>query len=288
MTAKTEFHVCASDWKSSLTAHLEVKEIQKVSNGVFEVNSVDFPGALDLVEEMTNSGNHHYVCFAESNILYHARRNEDVVKALKEADAVFADGVAIEKLVKIHGHCLPTRVSGPGFFLTACEEGTARGWKHFFFGGAEGVAEKLKAEMESRYPDIDVVGTCCPPFREQSDAEIKETFERIKNSGANLVWVALGGPKQELWMNRFKGQLDVPVMLGVGAAFDFHSGNRAWAPKFVRWMGMEWLFRMFTGGRKTFFRNIRCVADAAFFLTTQFIRVKVFRMQKKQTGKESV
>lgn len=256
----------------------------KINNGLFDVNPATVEEALDLVDQFSQNGGHHYVCFAESNILYHARRDPTVVNALQEADAVFADGVAIEKLLRIHGHRIPSRVSGPGFFLRACEEGIQRDWKHYFLGGAEGVAEKLKGEMEAKFPGIQIVGTVCPPFRELTEAEIDETFSTIERSGANLVWVALGGPKQELWMNRFVGRLKVPVMLGVGAAFDFHSGNRAWAPKFVRWLGMEWLFRMLTGGRKTFFRNIRCVADTAFFLTREFIKVKVFRRKKSQAG----
>ena len=110
-----------------------------------------------------------------------------------------------------------------------------------------------------------------------TEAEERALQEKIEQSRADLLWVALGGPKQEFWMQAHQGKIDVPVMLGVGAAFDFHSGSRPWAPRWVRRWGLEWLWRMVSGGRKTFLRNCRCVSGVAVILLSDFLHFRLGR-----------
>ena len=119
------------------------------------------------------------------------------------------------------------------------------------------------------------VGTYAPPFRPLSPEEDADVKQQINASHADFVWVGLGGPKQEFWILAHQKELNVPFLLGVGAAFDFHSGRRPWAPPFIRKIGMEWLWRACSGGKKTFFRNLRCVSTVAFHLARVWIRQKI-------------
>ena len=114
----------------------------------------------------------------------------------------------------------------------------------------------------------------------RDDAEEAEVREQINSAKPDFLWVGLGGPKQEYWIVQHRQVLNVPVMLGVGAAFDFHSGTRPWAPKIIRVLGLEWLWRMFSGGRRTFFRNVRCVSVVAWFLARRYFALKFLKKRQ--------
>jgi N-acetylglucosaminyldiphosphoundecaprenol N-acetyl-beta-D-mannosaminyltransferase len=194
-----------------------------------------------------------------------------VREALSGARLVLPDGIAVLTYAWLNGLTAPERIPGPGFMLAACEHGLQRGWRHFFYGGAPGVPERLAENLALKYPGIRIAGTWSPPFRELTEAEEAQTKEMIEDANADLLWVGLGSPKQELWMARHVGRIDVPAMFGVGAAFDFHSGNLPWAPPLIRRIGMEWAYRMLTGGEKTFRRNVRCVSHVALLLAAAAI-----------------
>jgi N-acetylglucosaminyldiphosphoundecaprenol N-acetyl-beta-D-mannosaminyltransferase len=235
-----------------------------VDLGVVRVAAATQAEALALVESAVRDGGRHYFCFCEASLLSNVLRDPAVAQAVRGASGVFPDGVALMALARLRGHRLPERLPGPGFLPLACEYGVSRGWRHFFYGGAPGVAEKLAAELSSRYPGLKVAGTFCPPFRELRAEEEADVARLVR--GADLMWIALGSPRQELWAAQRCGKLDVPVLLPVGAAFDFHSGTRPWAPSWVRRIGMEWAWRTFTGGGRTFRRNVRCVSVVAMHL----------------------
>jgi len=226
--------------------------------------------ALARLEAAVRDGGRHYFCFCEASLLSNVLMRSDVAEAVNRASAVFADGIALVMLARLRGHRLPQRISGPSFLLWACEYGVRRGWRHFFYGGAPGVAERLADNLQRRFPGLQVAGTFCPPFRDLTPEEEAEVAQRVR--GADLMWIALGSPRQELWAAQHGGKLDVPVLLPVGAAFDFHSGARPWAPAWVRRIGMEWLFRAFTGGGRTFRRNVRCVSIVGMHLLKEIFK----------------
>jgi len=246
--------------------------MQQVTLASVRVNDTDLHGALDWVEQHLRDGRPGYACFCEASLLSNVPCNAEVAQALERADAVFADGIALMMLARLAGHPLPGRVPGPSFLPAACECGLARGWRHFFYGGAPGVAERLAERLRERYAGLCVVGAYSPPFRALTDAEEVEVKRRIEASGAHLLWVCLGSPKQELWVAEHLGKINVPLMLPVGAAFDFHSGNRPWAPVWLRKLGLEWAYRTCTGGRRTFARNLRCVTVVAGILAKAALR----------------
>ncbi|HAM49399.1 MAG TPA: hypothetical protein DCP92_01375 [Nitrospiraceae bacterium] len=139
--------------------------------------------------------------------------------------------------------------------LKACDYGAARGWRHFFYGGREGVADVLSKKLSCIFPDMITVGTLSPPFRELTTDEEVGMIQKINEAKPDILWVGLGLLKQEAWIARYIDRLEIPWLIGVGAAFDYHAGTARWAPKWVRHIGMEWLYRLFFEPRM-FKRNI--------------------------------
>lgn len=223
------------------------------------VNVSNMGQALEEVGNLIAGGGRHYVCFFEGNLLHCALGSAEIRDVLNGATLVYPDGIAVAKMQSWKLKHSVSRVSGPSFLLAACEQGIARGWRHYFMGGKEGVAEELAATLSARYPGLQVSGTLCPPFRDMTDEEIEKLAAELSEKKVDMLWVALGGPRQDIWMHKYIGKMPVPVMLGVGAAFDFHTRHQAWAPKWVRRIGMEWLWRTCTGGPRVCRRNFVCI-----------------------------
>ncbi|MBR4901411.1 MAG: WecB/TagA/CpsF family glycosyltransferase [Victivallales bacterium] len=232
-----------------------------------KINVSSLGQAVDEVQSLIDSGEKHYVCFIEGNLLHnYFSRPKEIAEILNAASLSYPDGASTAKFASIAAGHPVERVTGPSFFIRACEEGIKRDWKHYFYGGAEGVAEQLADTMRERFPGIQIVGVKCPPFRPPTDEEINSLADELREKKVDLLWVALGGPRQEKWMHQYLGRIPVPVMFGVGAAFDFHTENQSWAPPLIRKIKMEWLWRAVTGGRRVFLRNIVCVSHVAWRL----------------------
>ena len=244
------------------------------------VNRSSLAQALREVEILIEHRRGEYVCFFEANLFSRALTDRAVREVINGATLVYPDGIAPAKCASYRAKTSFPRVAGPTFLLKACEYGLDKNWRHFFLGGAEGVAEQLAENLKLRFPGLQISGTYCPPFRPLTEDEEREVKTRIEAGHTDLLWVGLGGPKQEFWMRAHQGKLDVPVMLGVGAAFDFHSGNRPWAPRIVREFGLEWLWRMFSGGYKTLLRNLRCVAKISFVLLSDLLCYRLIPRRK--------
>jgi N-acetylglucosaminyldiphosphoundecaprenol N-acetyl-beta-D-mannosaminyltransferase len=240
------------------------------------------PDLLSRIDEMVESGGPHYICFCEAHLCMRAAQEPAIRKILDEASLVLADGVSMTLGCRLLGKRLPSRLPGPVVMLAYCRHSAQKGIKHFFYGGAEGVAEALSQRLQTMIPGLQVAGIITPPSRPLMDTEEADVKKRIEDSGAHVLWVSLGAPKQEKWMAEHVGRIHVPVMLGVGAAFDFHSGYRKWAPAWVRKAGLEWLYRMFTGGKRVFIRNVRYDSLMAYILFRQAIASRInFRRTKK-------
>jgi N-acetylglucosaminyldiphosphoundecaprenol N-acetyl-beta-D-mannosaminyltransferase len=137
-----------------------------------------------------------------------------------------------------------TRVYGPDLMLDVCERGAAEGWRMFFCGGGEGVADDLAATLSARFPGLRVAGTSCPPMRPLTPEEDAELVDTVNAARPDIVWVGLSTPKQERFMADHLGRFDAPVLVGVGAAFDFHTGRVRQAPSWIQRRGLEWAFRL--------------------------------------------
>jgi N-acetylglucosaminyldiphosphoundecaprenol N-acetyl-beta-D-mannosaminyltransferase len=162
-----------------------------------------------------------------------------------------------------HRHPHVSRVYGPDFMLAELERSARAGHRHFLYGGSGGVTARLAARMRARFPGLRIVGTLEPPFAPLDELCTRETAAEINASGADVVWVGIGSPKQERWMAAMRALLTAPVLLGVGAAFDFHSGSVRQAPPLLRRSGLEWLFRLAMEPRRLWRRYL---VDNPWFL----------------------
>jgi N-acetylglucosaminyldiphosphoundecaprenol N-acetyl-beta-D-mannosaminyltransferase len=149
------------------------------------------------------------------------------------------------------------RVYGPDLMLRLCEESCREGLRHFFYGGAQGAAAELAVKLKERFPTLVVAGTYEPPFRTLNEAEERELIGKVRAARPDFFWVGLSTPKQDKFMAEYSSKLDAVVMLGVGAAFDFHSGRIRQAPVWMQRLGMEWFFRLCMEPRRLWKRYLK-------------------------------
>ena len=183
------------------------------------------------------------VCVCNVHSLVTARRNVAHADAIRSADLVTADGAPIAWMVKKKGHTGQDRISGPDLMWDCCQKASELGTEMFLYGSTPATLRRLQQNLADRFPGIKVVGAYSPPFRELSAEEDTAIVDMINRSGARIVWVGLGCPKQEAWAHAHQGRVN-SVMVGVGAAFDFHAGVVKRAPIWLRQLGLEWLHRI--------------------------------------------
>jgi len=209
------------------------------------VDAVQIPDVVSRMEKWIELRDAcRFIAVTDMHSLMQAQHAASFRKILHDADLVVPDGFPLVWLGRRKGYPLRRRVYGPELMERFCEVTAARGYRHFFYGGAPGVAEELTARLTVRFPGLQIAGAYCPPFRALTQTEDDEVTSLINCARADIVWVGLGAPKQERWMFEHRAGLTAPVLVGVGAAFDFHSGRMAQAPLWMREHGLEWLFRL--------------------------------------------
>jgi N-acetylglucosaminyldiphosphoundecaprenol N-acetyl-beta-D-mannosaminyltransferase len=184
-----------------------------------------------------------YVSITNTESMYHALRRPSHKRYVQGADHSLCDGVGVIVAGWFWGLRVK-RYNGPIFQLECTERGVAEGWRHFYYGGREGVADEMARRLALRYPGTKCVGTYCQPFRPLTDEEDRAVIEMINEADPDFVWVGLGLIKQDEWIAARLGRIRAPWMVGVGGAFDYHSGATPWAPPALRAVGLEWLFRL--------------------------------------------
>jgi N-acetylglucosaminyldiphosphoundecaprenol N-acetyl-beta-D-mannosaminyltransferase len=208
------------------------------------VSAVTFAQALDVVEDLIARREPAYVTVTGVHGVMESQRDDRLRAIHNEAALVCPDGMPLVWCGHRAGAVSVERVYGPDLMLAVLERSLAHGWRHFFYGGREGVADLLADKMRSRYPGLQVAGTYCPPFRDLRPDEEADIAALVDDQAPDVVWVGLSTPKQERWMSRFRPRLQAPVLIGVGAAFDFHAGLVRQAPAALQRAGLEWAFRL--------------------------------------------
>ncbi len=208
------------------------------------VNAVQIPQVIDWMQYVIRArGAARYVAVTGMHGVTESRHDENFRDILNTADLVVPDGMPLVWLGRFRGfRHLSRRVYGPELMETFCRE-TGSKYRHFFYGGAPGVADHL-AQVEQERHGIRIAGTYCPPFRPLTEQEDRDLVALINEAAPDVIWVGLSTPKQERWMREHRDKLKVPLMLGVGAAFDLNSGRLKQAPSWMREHGLEWLFRL--------------------------------------------
>src|SRR4051795_12181315 len=241
----------------------------------------DYEGTMDWMDEVIRRGERACVTAAAVHLVMVAREDPETRRSVDVALAV-PDGVPLVWALRALGHPQATRVYGPDLMAAYCERSARTGTTMFLYGGRSDEAlRELTDKLIARYPGLRIVGgwsppfpppthrqahapparrTCGgwpPPFRPRTDAERDDVAARINASGADVVWVGTGQPKQEKWMAEMRERLDAPILAGVGAAFDFHAGIVPQAPAWMQRRGLEWTYRLAREPRRLWRRYAR-------------------------------
>jgi len=204
-----------------------------------------------------------------------ARRDSELAAALNGSDIATPDGVPLVWALRWTANLDQGRVYGPDLMRRALTDDDRQHWRHFLYGSTDETLTALVNAIADMAPDAQIVGQIAPPFRPLTEAEHEEYLATIRASGADVVWVGLGMPKQELWMNSVKEQLPGVALVGVGAAFDFLAGNVKEAPLWMQRAALEWLYRLLMEPRRLWRRYIWNNPAFEFLLARQILAARL-------------
>ena len=208
------------------------------------------PAALDRIASWADAPAGRYVCVADTRSITLALNSDRHRRSMAGASMVTPDGMPLVLAGRLNGSPSMSRVCGPDLLPALCARFASQGWRHYFYGGAPGVAEELSRRLSKEIPGLCVAGTYSPPYRPISQAEDDEIVQRIISSRPNVVWVGLGCPKQEEWMHEHSKRIPNAILIGVGAAFDYHAGTKKRAPMWMQRFALEWLHRLLSEPRR--------------------------------------
>jgi N-acetylglucosaminyldiphosphoundecaprenol N-acetyl-beta-D-mannosaminyltransferase len=224
-----------------------------------DVSAINMSDALQELESWIATGSQGYVCITGAHGLIESQDDPVLRDIHNRAGLVTPDGMPLVWMSRALGHKRTERVYGPDLMRKMSALSARRGYRQFYYGGAEGVAERLSHTLTQDYPGLEVAGHFCPPFRLLTVAEDEEVVNRINQARPDIVWVGLSTPKQEYWMASHLIRIKAPVMIGVGAAFDFLSGLKSQAPAWMQKRGLEWSYRLATEPKRLWRRYLTIV-----------------------------
>ncbi len=207
------------------------------------VNALDYGRAVEQFTSWARAGESRYVCVATVHMVMEGHDDPAFQRIVNQADTVTSDGMPLVWGLRLQGFRDAQRVYGPDLTVELCQAAARDGIPVGFYGSSDDVLDQLVDELHRRFPALQVVYRHSPPFRALTAQEAECETEEIRVSGARILFVGLGCPKQERWMSTHRGQIDT-VMIGVGAAFDFIAGSKRHAPRWMKAAGLEWLFRL--------------------------------------------
>lgn len=214
------------------------------------VSATSVASALDEIQRWVDEDEQHYVCVTGVHGVMESQRDRELMQIHNESGLTIPDGAPILWCGRYAGSSEIERMRGSDFMWDVTARAAERGWRCFFYGGAEGTPELLAERLTARFPGLQVAGTYSPPFRPLTPDEETDVVDMINASGADIVWVGLSTPKQERFMRAAMGRVRAPVLAGVGMAFDVHAGLLPQAPKLIQRSGFEWLYRLVNEPRR--------------------------------------
>ena len=249
------------------------------------VSAIRMVDALNAVQSWIANHDPHYICCVPAHAVMEAYDHPELRTVYAESGLNTPDGMAIVWLLRRAGHPEVGRVYGPDLLLKACEYGLAHGWRHYFYGGTQTAMDSLVIKLANRFPSFKVAGAESPPFRPLTAVEEEEMAAHIRAAAPDIIWVGLGSPKQEQWMYDHVAGLGVPVLVGVGAAFDFLSGTKPQAPRWVQRSGLEWFYRLVSEPRRLWRRYLLGYPRFAWLVAMQ--RLGLLRLDEDSSSHSS-
>lgn len=207
-----------------------------------QISTTSYTDACDRIQHWAKNSTSCYVVAANVHVIMSAYWDRAYLKVLDRAALITPDGMPLVWGLRLMGFPGQQRVYGPDLMLAWCERAAHLGFPIYLYGGTKSMLQKLSESLTEKFPGLQIAGSHAPPFHTLTPEEEADDIERIHRSGARVVFVGLGCPKQEYWMSRQQGQLQA-VMIGVGAAFSFFSGEVSQAPRWMMRLGLEWLYR---------------------------------------------
>jgi len=242
------------------------------------VSVLNLETAVAAIAEAVRARRRGYICVTGVHGVMEAQNDPAFRKILNESLLCTPDGMPMVWMGKIRGHSAMRRVYGPDLMLDVCAWSEKNPCRHFFYGGAPGVAEALAEKLKARFPKLEITGTFTPPFRALNAGEEKQFVETIRAVQPDILWIGLSTPKQEKFMAEFLPKLDVTLMIGVGAAFDFQSGRAKQAPRWMQRSGLEWFYRLCQEPRRLAKRYLRNNPLFALKIAGQLCGLKKYPM----------
>ena len=237
---------------------------------------------LAVIDQAVEGNRRSYVCCAAVHSVLDAQRDPALRTIFNQSLLTTPDGMPLVWLCRKAGHAEVSRVYGPDLMLAACKHSVGRGYRHFFLGSQPEVVEALMSRLVSEFPGLSVAGWLCPRYPDPAPVEPdNEAVTAIRHARPDLVWVALGTGKQEHWMARHAALVEAPLMLGVGAAFDYIAGAKWQAPRWIMRAGLEWAFRLASEPRRLWRRYFE-YPRFAWLMFLQASKLRSFPMDAKQ------
>lgn len=222
-----------------------------------DVDAITMQDALRSIVDLLESGAKGYICVADVHGIMEAQRSSELFSAYRGSLMNVPDGMPLVWVGWAQGFGHMEHVTGPDLMLEIFRRPEFFHLKHFFYGGQPGVAEELRSRLLLRFPEVRIVGTFCPPFRDLKEEELEQVARQIHMVAPDVVWVGIGCPRQELFMARQVHRFDTRLMLGVGAAFDFHTGRVRDCAPWIKRAGLQWFHRLLQDPRRLWRRYAR-------------------------------
>jgi N-acetylglucosaminyldiphosphoundecaprenol N-acetyl-beta-D-mannosaminyltransferase len=233
--------------------------------------------AVKVSEEHIRSNSKGYICATDVHTIIEAQSDSALRSTLNRSVLTTPDGMPLVWIARLRGWKQVGRVYGPDFMLEVCRHSVQFGYKHFLYGGCEGVAERLRDTLITRFPGLQIVGTYSPPFRALNEGEEASLSKIVEELKPDIFWVGLGSPKQERFMAKYHKIFDAKLMVGVGAAFDFHSGRVKEAPEWLKESGFQWLYRVIQEPRRLLRRYISCIPQFLVGIILQTTKARRYK-----------
>jgi len=246
------------------------------------VSAVDMSMAVRRIRRWIAAGARTYVCVTGVHGIMESQRNPRLRDVHNAAGMVTPDGMPLVYISRAWGQRTTARVYGPDLMAAICADSVTAGYTHFLYGATDATLTRLAERLRRRFPGIRIVGCHAPPFRPLTTEERGAVIAAINHCHPDVVWVGLSTPKQESWMAEMRADLDAPVLIGVGAAFDFHAGTVKQAPRWMQPLCLEWFFRLLVEPRRLWKRYL--VNNPAFLaaLFMQAAGLKHYRLEGLQ------
>ena len=250
------------------------------------VSAVDLEHAVNFADRWITAANPGYICVSGVHGVMEAHRDRGLREILNRAAINVPDGMPMTWVGRFQGFKNMDRVFGPDFMAAMCSLSVARGYRIFLYGGKPSVADLLGATLQRRFPGLEIVGTYTPPFRTLTPEEEEDVVAKVAQAKPHILWVGLSTPRQERFMAEFVDRLQVPLLVGVGAAFDFHTGNLRDCSDWIKRAGLQWLHRLMQDPKRLGKRYLRNNPAFIWLIACQLLGLRKFPKSRDTQERE--